>query len=1371
MKNGKLPARRLALLALAVMGFGLQSALAGTYTVTSTADDGSTGTLRWAINQANAVGDGDIQISVGGITLLSPLPVISFQGSITGAGTVINGNNSYRPFFVDLGAQQTLSISSLTIANGMAHGGNGGFGGFGGGGGLGAGGAIFVNAGAVTLSGVTTMNSQAVGGNGGNAITGGSPGGGGGGLGGNGATSINGVGSGGGGGLFGNGAFGGMSAAGFTGGGGGGEYFNGGKGGAYAGGGGGGSTGAGGSPTNDLHSPGGAGGAGGGGLGGTYNVGQSDGQAGGVGGGGGGAAVLTNDGDDNGGAGGRFGGGGGGATYAVDGGGNGGDFGGGGGAGNIWGLAGGPAGGGGYGGGGGGGPLGGNGGFGAGSGAGQNTTVGSFGGMGAFHSGTNYGGGGGGAALGGAIFVRGSNGATLTIADSNIDSGSLTAGSGGTAVSGNSLSESGSPGQVSGSTMFLYGGNTTISVSNNGIPQTISGSITDDNVDGNPGAITKSGAGTLYLTGANTYVGGTTISAGTLQIGTGAAAGSIAGNVTDNAALVFDRPDTISFGGVISGSGSVTQSGSGTLMLTQANSYSGGTNASSGTIDVVGHALPAGAISINSGATLIYDTSNVAALLSQVGTTITGAGTLQIIGNGALAFGGASGGAVNVSLSPGALVDVEGGILEGSNYNQANWANNFASLKIASGAYFDAIEGGSNSAEQFDALTGGGTLSGGYPTNPNGTTTITIGDAGGGGTFSGTVKDDGGSHLAIIKAGSGTEIFTGTNTYTGGTKISGGTLQIGSGSNTGSITGNATDNASLVFDRSNSIGFGGAISGTGSVTQLGTGTLTITNGNSYGGGTNVMAGTIDVVANNLPGGAISISGGTTLEYDTGTTTVVQVGATITGTGTLEKMGSGYLVFGGNGVININLSSGALIDVEAGIMNGSSNYQANWSNNNASLNIASGAIFDAAEGGSNSSDQFDALTGAGTLRGGWSGNTNATATVIIGVAGGGGTFSGPITDNANGSLAISKSGSGTEIFTGTNTYTGGTTINAGVLQIGNGGTVGSIPGNVTDNASLVFDRSDSITFAGIISGSGSLTQNGSGTLILTGTNTYTGGTTVSSGTFQIGAGGSVGSLKGDITDNGTLVFDRSGATHYTGVISGSGAITKSGAGTLTLSSTGTYTGGTTVSSGILIAGNISAIGSGAVTVDTGATLQFANTFHGTIVLPSLTVQSTGIADLAKTDLLINYTGTNPYAATLASMKTAYDSGKWDGVGIRSSALVAGTSLAIYDNSINTKTTFDGITATSTSVFIKYTWLGDANLDGIINSSDLAAMSSTGTTWQTGDFNYDGKVNADDYALFTLGNSESGGANISTTLPEPATTLAIFTPWLLIRRRER
>ncbi|MFG1428206.1 autotransporter domain-containing protein [Roseixanthobacter glucoisosaccharinicivorans] len=197
---------------------------------------------------------------------------------------------------------------------------------------------------------------------------------------------------------------------------------------------------------------------------------------------------------------------------------------------------------------------------------------------------------------------------------------------------------------------------------------------------------------------------------------------------------------------------------------------------------------------------------------------------------------------------------------------------------------------------------------------------------------------------------------------------------------------------------------------------------------------------------------------------------------------------------------------------------------------------------------------------------------------------------------SGNGSISKTGAGTLILTGANTYTGGTTISAGTLQIGDGGTTGSITGDVTNNAALAFNRSDAVTYSGIISGTGSLTQAGGGTLILTGANTYSGGTTISAGTLQIGDGGATGSITGNVTNNGTLVFNHSGSDLFLGNISGSGQVVKEGSGSQTLSGTNTYTGGTTINAGTLQVSSDEALGaaSGSLTLN-GGTLSTSGTF--------------------------------------------------------------------------------------------------------------------------------------------------------------------------------
>lgn len=86
------------------------------------------------------------------------------------------------------------------------------------------------------------------------------------------------------------------------------------------------------------------------------------------------------------------------------------------------------------------------------------------------------------------------------------------------------------------------------------------------------------------------------------------------------------------------------------------------------------------------------------------------------------------------------------------------------------------------------------------------------------------------------------------------------------------------------------------------------------------------------------------------------------------------------------------------------------------------------------------------------------------------------FGAPISGNA----VVNQVGSGTTILTGTNTYTGGTTITAGVFQLGNGGTTGSILGNVVNDATLVINRSNAFSFTSAMSGGGVLQQLGTGT---------------------------------------------------------------------------------------------------------------------------------------------------------------------------------------------------------------------------------------------------------------------------------------------------
>lgn len=910
---------------------------ASIYNVTSTHSSG-TGSLSNALSLARADTNAVINISagLGTIILSNTLPAVQNNLVLNGNSNTISGANLFRIFFVNA-AGKTIQINGLTLSNGFAQGGNGGAGFGGGGGGAGLGGAIFLNAGNLTVSNISFLNNSAHGGTG-------SPG-----------------------------FDGGLNATLGGGGGGGGLVFNGGTGSGitnnktYEGmAGGGGALTSAGATVTILSTLGGSGGGINGGAGGangrvsTAGNGASPSLPDGGGGGGGLCSGTGNGG--SGGNGSDFGGGGGaGSSDKGNSGtsGNGGFAGGGGGnAFSLGGTA--SAGGaGGFGGGGGGGgaalistnatnlsyALGGTGGFGAGFGS----------------SGTN-GNGGGGLGAGGAIFAR--TGSTLAIVDSTFN---------GDTVAGGSATSPATNGSAIGQALFLGGNvNCFVSSGTNNVSETIGGG-NDPNADG---TFTKSGNGTLVLGAAESYFGATTVSNGTLEmvsnnvlqspaitinsnavfeynystrvlqpattfigagtlrvIGTGIPTfGTNAVNVnfspgalidiqsgqligsTNHSGLwtanqasmniasgaVFDATDAGTSGtmqidalsgqgifqggnaknpnglstvtiGAAGGSGNfsgtlqddpnahlaVVKVGSGTNILSGINSYSGTTAVNAGMLIISNSVLHSPTTTIAAGAVLEYSGANHVLL---PGTTFAGAGTLRIAGTGNPTFGS---GRINVSFSPGALIDIQSGELTGSyNYN-GYWTANLASMNVATGAVFDAADSGPTGTMQIDALTGAGTFQGGSFD----LITVTIGAAGGSGTFSGTIMDDVSASLGIVKTGSGTEIFSGTNTYSGNTIINGGSLII-----------NGTTGSGIVLANSGTLSGTGRISGAviiGSGATLApgapTGTLTMLN-------TLTLSGNTLITLNS--GAASKIAGLSGIDYS-GTLTVTNMGSPLT----------------------------------------------------------------------------------------------------------------------------------------------------------------------------------------------------------------------------------------------------------------------------------------------------------------------------------------------------------------------------------------------------------------------------------------------------------------------------------------------------------
>lgn len=461
-------------------------------------------------------------------------------------------------------------------------------------------------------------------------------------------------------------------------------------------------------------------------------------------------------------------------------------------------------------------------------------------------------------------------------------------------------------------------------------------------------------------------------------------------------------------------------------------------------------------------------------------------------------------------------------------------------------------------------IEGGATLTG----NITLTADASLGSyVGGTGIISGNIS--GPFDLAINKATSATPgviTLTGANSYID-TTITGGTLRIGNGGTTGTLgTGTIVNGGRLAFHRSDTTTLATSITGTGTVSVARGGTLELASGASIAN-RHLEAG--DSSAAGLGAGTINILSGAAVNVES-----FYLGNRASQAGTVNQSGGTVSVTGSSGNVGDTTSGGLRIG--------------HWPSETSSYNLSGGS-----------------LSVSGDLSVGWDGTGQFTQT-------GGTASAGRLVVNDGNSM----NGAGSGTFT----------LSAGTFNLGPGGiaTAGgptstqlaggtltatadwstALPISLTGSATINTNGHD-ITINGSISGSGSLTKAGTGILTFGGNNSYAGTTTISAGTLQVGNGGTSGTLGGgDVTNDGSLVFDRGNSLTVPQLISGTGSVTQQGTGETTLTGPNTFTGDITVGSGTLIAaaGDNSpnathgALGDGqaarTITVGANATLKFA-----------------------------------------------------------------------------------------------------------------------------------------------------------------------------------
>ncbi|HFL2296534.1 TPA: autotransporter-associated beta strand repeat-containing protein [Salmonella enterica] len=812
--------------------------------------------------------------------------------------------------------------------------------------------------------------------------------------------------------------------------------------------------------------------------------------------------------------------------------------------------------------------------------------------------------------IGGTGSVVKSGDKTLTLSGSNSYTG-------GTIISGGTL--------VATNVEALGSGD----VTDNAVLELNTGGDFDNAISGS-GQVVKSGDKTLTLSGANSYSGATTISGGTLIAANVNALGT--GAIDNRASLLLDASGQFTVTDLTTESGGNTEIGAGSTLqattLTQKSDSTLTINLNSNTVDPVIHAASqvslAGTLDITGVGdvldsdpastddldtfTLIasdktiagdFEKLTVAGMDADLADFITVDGRIDDTGKQyelttALTWYADRDDAVTDAHGTFNLTNADGSFAVNTVLENVD-----ATLDPASATGWDGTSlikqgAGTLILNAENTYTGGTTISGGtlVATNVDAlgsgdvTDNATL-EMNTGGTFDNAISGSG----QVVKSGDGALTLSGANSYSGGTLISDGTLIAGRVDVLGS--GDVTDNATLEMNTGGT--FSNTISGSGQVVKSGDKTLTLSGVNTYIGGTLISGGTL--LASNVEAlGTGSVANNATLELNTSGDFDNAIG----GSGKVEKSGDDALTLSGSNTYTGGtlISGGTLV---------ASNVEALGTGDvtdNATLALNAGGDFTNNIGGTGrvekSGDKTLTLSGSNTYTGG---TLISSGTLVANDVNALGT--GDVTDNAtlalntggdfdnaiSGSGKVEKSGDETLTLSGSNTYTGGTTINDGTLIATSVDALGS--GDVTDNAVLELNTGGD--FTNNISGSGQVVKSGDETLTLSGTNSYTDGTLISGGTLVATNLEALGT--GDVTNNATLELNTGG--DFTNNISGSGQVVKSGDETLTLSGANSYTGGTTISGGTLVASNVEALGTGDVTNNATLELNTGGTFDNAI----------------------------------------------------------------------------------------------------------------------------------------------------------------------------